>query len=261
MARDLSVPVESKLTGADNLPDSQHYNILVTGVTGYGKSTLVSGITGRTYTDSDKISSVDTVEVTSTDCSLSESATATLWDTPGLLGGSKSPKHILRQMAEKCPCHDLVIHCMKCTDTRLISGHDNSGILSIEILTKHFEVTFWENAIFALTFANNMEQYRPAWRNLTSDEKQESFRKEIDEWDSFIRHNLTEYAEVPQSIADTVSVIPVGHYTVPTLMNGQNWSENFKSLCDKSCRQSRSTSGQQNSKVDSKKTRHSPKIL
>ena len=103
-----------------------------------------------------------------------------------------------------------------------------------------------------------MEQNRPAWRNLTSDEKQEFFRKEIDEWDSLISHNSTEFAT--QSIADTVSVIPVCYYTVPTLMNGQNWSENFKSLCDKSCRRSQSASSQQDSKVDSKKTPHSPKI-
>ena len=225
--------------------DTQPYHILVTGVTGYGKSTLVAGISGQTTSvsagnSSTELVGVNTKEITPVQCVLGDNVTATLWDTPGLLSGAEDPEHLLKQI--KRVRHDLVIHCMRCTDARLMSGSDNSGMLSVCILTEQFGAAFWTNAIFALTFANNLEGYRPTWTNMTTDEKESAFGNEVELWESFIRKNLTEYAKVPESIIKTVSVIPVGHYSAPVLIDGQNWIDNLKSLCNEALRLPRGAS-------------------
>ena len=223
-------------------PKPHSYNILVTGVTGYGKSDLITGLSGETANTAvptpSSLEGVHTKEITPISCVLGENVNATFWDTPGLLGGEglqrdavTDPKELLTQIAEKCACRDMVVHCMRCTDCRQVSGNDNSGMLSIGILTKQFGVGFWTSAIFALTFANSLEDYRLAWRNLTDSEKQEKFRQEMDQWESFIRSNLTKYAGVPRDIVKTVSVVPVGHYMNPFLLNGQNWIEVLKNEC------------------------------
>ena len=225
VSTDKGVDVEPQST-------SQSHNILVTGVTGYGKSVLIAGLSGNSADPtSSSLKGVDTKEMTPVECVLGDSVTATLWDTPGLLNGAEDSEQLLKKMAEKYVHGATVIHCMRCTDTRLIKGNDNSGMLSVEILTKHFGVTFWKNAIFALTFANIIEEYRPAWRNLTDSEKQEKFRQEIDQWKSFIEYNLIEYARVPPAIVETVSIVPVGHYTSPLLLDEQNWVEVLKHEC------------------------------
>ena len=113
-------------------------------------------------------------------------------------------------------------------------------MLSVRILAKHCGEALWKNAIFVLTFANSLDDYRLAWRNLTDSEKQEKFRQEIDQWESFIRSNLTEYAGVPPSIVKTVSIVPVGHYTSPLLLDKQNWVEALKHECIQKLSQSAS---------------------
>ena len=229
---------------SDDLPLSAPCNILVTGVTGCGKSTLIAGISGETASSDHQteLGHADTTEILPVTCDFEEHII--LWDTPGLLSGSRNPKRNLKQMGKKCQHRDFVIYCMKCTDARLISGNDNSAILSIRTLTEHFGTAFWTNAIFALTFANNLEYYRPAWKNLSTIEKEKKFVEEIREWESFIRKNLAGYAGVPQDIVGSVSVIPVGHYAAPTLMNRQNWIETTQeSLCDKARTLSQGSSG------------------
>ena len=234
---DIACQVPSKLndvtTNAEIQPVSQSCNILVTGVTGCGKSALIAGLSGETTSSGyhSVLGGVNTTEVLPISCDFGEGFTATLWDTPGLLDGSKNPRENLKQIAKKCRQRTYIIHCLKVIDCRLISGKDHPGMLSIRILTKHFKKSFWRHAIFALTFANCVEEYRPLWRDLTDEEKRQEFNKEIEQWESFIKDNLIKYARIPDDIVNTIAVIPVGHNASDSLLDGQNWIEKLKSLC------------------------------
>ena len=218
------LPSESGTLPA-NTEVRKSYNILVTGTTGSGKSTLITGISGKTANNDHhtELGHTDTTDVVPVICNFEKHIAITLWDTPGLFSGSTNCKRDLKQVAKKCTRRDCVIFCIECTNARLISGNYSPALLSIRALTEYFGTAFWTNAIFALTFADNLEYQRPAWKKLTIKEKQEKFAEEITEWKSFISKNLASYARIPQETVDTVSVIPVGHFTTPMLLNGKNW--------------------------------------
>ena len=226
------------------VPKPSGYNILVTGVTGHGKSSLVAGISGETYTQGDRIENSDTDKVAPISCTIGEGTTVTFWDTPGLLSGPKNQKEILKEMAEKCPCRDFVLHCIKCTDARLVSNNTNPVIQAMRILTRYFKKSFWRNAVIVLTFADCLEVQHPRWGVITKDEKQKAFKEELEEWKRFVMNGLCKNASVPHSVVETVSVIPVGYSTSPLLLNGENWVENLKTACCEKL--SQNTSDQQN---------------
>ena len=213
------------------VPEPTGHNILVTGVTGHGKSSLIAGISGKTCTQGDRIENSNTIKVAPISCTVGEDIAVTFWDTPGLLSGSKNQKEILKQMADKCPSRDFVLHCIKCTDTRFVSSNTNPAIQVMRILTKYFRKSFWRNAVIVLTFTNCLEVQHPHWGEIADDKKQEAFKKELEEWERFVRNGLHKNSSVPLSIVDTVSVVPVGYSTSPLLLNGENWIENLKTKC------------------------------
>ena len=246
MATGVSDPSRELIQGVEEQPVSKPtgYNILVTGVTGHGKSSLVAGISGETYTQGDRIEHSNTDKVTPISCTIGEGTTVTFWDTPGLLSGSRNRKEIFKQMAEKCPHPDFVLHCIKCTDTRLVSSNANPVIQAMRILTKFFKKSFWRHAVIVLTFADCLEKQHPHWGVITDKEKQEAFKEELEEWKKFVMDGLCKNASVPHSVVDTVSVIPVGCPTSPLLLNKENWVENLKNKCSEKL--SQSISDQQN---------------
>ena len=208
------------------------FNIMVTGITGSGKTTLISGITGveGNQTNYGGIAKVDTTEVAPSTCTLQRDITATFWDTPGLQGGSEMRRIGLSQMKEKCPQPDVIIFCIKCVDTRFVVGSENPNVRAMKTLTKHFGKTFWKDAIVTLTFANSFEHHRLNWRGQDTEQKQESFKKEMEEWQECVKYCLSTVG-VPQKIVETVTIIPVGYSTDPMLLNGDNWVPKLKALC------------------------------
>ncbi len=203
-------------------------NILVTGVTGSGKSALINGLIKERLNEGCDISSVNTTEIVSKTCNLN-GANHMIWDTPGLLSGSNNKERLLMEIQEKISSPDLVIFCLKCTDTRFTK--ENSGVLAMKILTSELGATFWENAIIALTFANNFEDQRPQWKGLTSEQKQEAFEKEVQLWESCVRKCLISSIGVQRRSAKNISFIPVGYYDDLRLLDRPNWLVAFKSLC------------------------------
>ncbi len=120
-----STPTE---TGGEVSSDASHIesgvcHILVTGVTGTGKSTLIDGLTenGRPKRGYAGICDVDTTEVTPIAYQFKKTK-FTLWDTPGCF-----KKSILKQLHDKCPTRHLVVHCIKSTDTRFAYDDQSCG--------------------------------------------------------------------------------------------------------------------------------------
>ncbi|XP_064392842.1 uncharacterized protein LOC135340422 [Halichondria panicea] len=210
------------------LEDRSLCNILVAGVTGSGKSALINTLINERLQEGCDISSVNTTEIVPKTCNLN-GTNCMIWDTPGLLSGSNNKEHHLMEIQEKISCQDLVIFCLKCTDTRFTE--ESPGVVAMELLTSKLGKTIWENAIIALTFANNLEIQRPQWKRFTFEQKQEAFKNEVQQWESCVRKCLISSIGVKRRSAEKILFIPVGYYDNLQLLDIPNWVVAFKSLC------------------------------
>ena len=142
-------------------PTGQSLNILVSGKVGAGKSSLIQSIAGEGI-KSGKQESTDGITPYDTDFQVytkgdqqtltkTNPAIVTLWDTPGL-GDVFSTEDTLTNVVNKCKEADLLVYCL---DMRQRLSRDD--VNAITRLTKELGPEFWKNAIFALTFANEVK--------------------------------------------------------------------------------------------------------
>ena len=130
---------------------SREIRILVTGKTGTGKSALINGIMGLNVTKEG-----DSLDPTTTTVDkfkrMVRGIPMIVFDSPGLQDGTKNEKQYLSDMERKCKEVDLVLYTLRMSDKRLHSDDTNA----MEKLTHAFGEQFWANAMFVLTFANDV---------------------------------------------------------------------------------------------------------
>ena len=199
-------------------------SILVTGKTGTGKSSLINGMVGKCVAKEGDTLDRGTTAVTQYTVRYEGGVTITVWDSPGLQDGLEKEGEYIEDMQSKgCANSDLVFYCTKMNETRL--SHDDTE--AIRKLTKGLGKSFWKNALFVMTFANNT---RPPpsldFQSLNDQEKDkkvlEFFDKRLKEWEDKLRETVKSMG-VGADVAANIPVVAAGYDADPSLPGCDNW--------------------------------------
>jgi GTPase SAR1 family protein len=200
---------------------SNSINILLSGKSGTGKSSLVNSLLGKEVAMVGKTLNPETTEVTSyTD--VIRGIKVTVWDSPGLQDGLKREAEYLADIRKKCKDDiDLFIYCVSMDNARFEPG--NRDIDSMCELTDNLGKNIWNNAIFILTCANmyisSVRSTLPPTdgRNAIVKEK---FDKRFEDWKVIIKQCLHEKLSLTSEVIDRVPIVLAGKKTVPLLLKG-----------------------------------------
>lgn len=163
------------------LDDSTTLDILITGKTGTGKSTLINGLLGAKVIPT-KDNSLDPDTTTVSGYSYTKNGVEVrVWDSPGLQDGTKREEEYIAEM--KCKCHsvDFVFYCIRMDEARLY--HDEKHAISK--LRHAFGKAFWNQTFFILTYANKIEPPKDRQH-----EKEAYFKERLEEWTKKIQQIL-----------------------------------------------------------------------
>lgn len=206
--------------------NKKHIEMLITGRTGVGKSTLVNGLVGREVAKEGRSLKAETMSVTGYEIKTTDGFEIIVWDSPGLQDGSADEAKYLAEMKKKCSNVDMVIYCIKVADPRSkLSGGSvaQTDFSAIGHLTATFGPEWWMHAIFVLTFGNALEA------SLKARDPQklvENFEDRIKSWKMRIHEALIS-AGVPEKISRKIPVIPAGHANKPHLPGTNYWFSEF----------------------------------
>ena len=193
---------------------SKDINILVTGKTGVGKSTLVNGIVGREVAKQGDSLDPETCEVTA-HTTREGDITVNVFDSPGLQDGTKNEAKYLADMKQKCADVDLVVYCMRMSETQVPEG--GPDMKAIKLLNETFGHDMWKNTVFLLTFANDVVELAKLEAYDDPEKQQKYFDKQLQSWEALIRERLCTTVEVPNDIVKKMIIIPAGHKNKPLL--------------------------------------------
>ena len=205
-------------------------NILLTGKTGVGKSSIINAIIGNTVAHEGKDLSGVTREVTSYKMTVNN-INFEIWDSPGITDTDDViTERIKKTLKQNCPHLHLLLYCIRMDRDRV----KVSELEAIKQLSHVFTPKIWDTAVFALTFANRV---LPPSEIETAEEVTKWFKKRIKEFQEVIVRALVE-SGVPQDKAKQVPVIPTGYHKRTRLMpnprelyDRQDWFYPFWQTC------------------------------
>lgn len=220
--------IDTILKKLETTPPAEQVSFLVTGKTGAGKSTLTNGVLGvkvdekGSAEEGHSIQGRCTTEVREYKKN-HKGIDIIVWDSPGLQDGTQYQEQYLKEMKSNCSKVDLVMFCIKVTDTRFVRGKDNPDVVAMEKLTRVFGKDFWEKTIIILTFANTLEAFNIDWEDLSDSEKANAFNKKINEWREQIRDILIGDIQIPKDVVQAIRMVPTGHPRKPKLPGIDYW--------------------------------------
>ena len=203
---------------------SKTISILLTGKTGVGKSKLVNSLVGRTVAPEGKTKDPCTMKVDSYQTTM-EGIDVIVWDSPGLQDGTKNEAEYIKDMSTRIKEVDLVIYCLRMDDSRL----RDEDLESMRILTEVFGKKLWENAVFAFTFANKVED--PDAEDDSSAVEKKYFTEELREWEIALRKKLPLKAKIDLSVVERIPKVPIGTLKNLKLPDRENWLSDFWLEC------------------------------
>ena len=196
--------------------------ILVTGITGAGKSALINGIVGDEVAKEGHELDRATTKVESFKYKYQD-VDITIWDSPGLQDGLDKEEEYVKDMQSKgCANSDLFLYCTRMNEERL----RQDDIDAIRKLTIGLGSSIWENALFVLTCANRVEPPPVRGEKMNPVQKKEKvldhFKKRLGQWKEKL-HEAVVKAGVDAKIAAHVSVVPAGYENEIGLPDRDNW--------------------------------------
>ena len=228
VSTDLTPEAKEKLKKL--LDESRTLSILFTGKTGVGKSSLANALVGREVSPEGETLDAETVDVFNYNADIA-GVDVTIWDCPGLQDGTGNESEYLNKMAAKCRELDLVLYCTRMDDTRI----RDEDYETIKTLTRAFGEGIWENAIFTLTFANQVKKAvrgggQGADLSRPVVDQKEFFLSRLSQWESKLKEALLK-AGVSQRIVSKTVVVPVGYHDDLSLPDRDNWLSKFWLTC------------------------------
>ena len=159
---------------------TREVNILATGNQATGKSALINGLIGQEVAPEGKSLDQETTEVVQYQVT-NQGIQFNIWDSPGIEPNTEDELRNMQKIAESVPKTDLLLYCIRMDDARL----RKQDILAIYHFTHAFGEEVWNNAVFALTFANMVLPARnknnPLHRKQHFEEKLQTWTKELHE--------------------------------------------------------------------------------
>eukprot|EP00731_Ephydatia_muelleri_P020837 Em0013g564a len=206
--------------------------VLLVGASGTGKSALINGLVGSEVAkEGSETLFSQTIHITPYKTK-NLGIDVTVWDTPGMetVATSLALEKLVSDVQDKVRNVDLMLFCINMTSARFRQG-DNQNL---RIITKAFGESIWKNAIFVLTFANQVKP--PPSRKGTP--PREYFEERLQEWkgqiDAVLKRN-----GVPDKIAETVKIIPTGYREDYSLPGQFNWRNDLWSTCQQVSKEKR----------------------
>ena len=211
--------------------DNKPLTILITGKMGSGKSSLINGLVGKMVTIEGEELTAAVKHVSGHSFCVGDVQFLVV-DLPGLQNLEQEDTETLdiikRELTKVSNSFDLVIYCIDMTNKRA----DASERQAIVHLTECFSERIWENAVFTLTFANDVS--RPPGYEGTLEE---FFIKRIQDFKKILDDILIK-ADVSKKLVEDVPVIPAGYWkpvkSIPNpwqLPDRTDWFNAFWIVC------------------------------
>ena len=219
--------------------------VVVTGVTGSGKSALINALCGTVpkenveYDEEGKVIeselpakegeqlSHETQQVASyvaQKASLSDRLyTITVWDSPGLEDGTGGGLTYLEQLRKDCGGDiDILLYCV---NVSIMKSVVDDMVQGITLVTQTLGADIWQHALIVLTFANMLEnniKEEALFDEKAGEDTNHVFASRLDNWKHKIRSALVQ-GGVPETIASGVLMEPAGDYLQPSLPDRPHW--------------------------------------
>ena len=204
--------------------NSNSINILITGKTGTGKSTLVNAITGKPgFAQVGRSLKPETVDVTAYEAEV-EGILVVVWDSPGLQDGLEKEEAYLQSIEMSCRNNvDLFIYCVSMTENRFLEG--SRDIEAMAKLTDKLGKGIWNNAIFILTCANKFITKTKSTMPPGSDENKikEIFKKRLECWKIDVKECLRTRLKLPADTIEKLPIVPAGKIGKPFFTGDYPW--------------------------------------
>ena len=152
------LPLEDAIR--QKLKSCREVNIVILGCYHVGKSTLINSLffkKGEGYMEEAKEGSLRRCTTVVSPHKMEVTGISyNIYDSPGMQDGGEGDLVYLRMIRDKCPTIHLVIYCTKMGEP--VRPAENEALRN---LTLTFGESIWENAVIALTFANNVQPTDP----------------------------------------------------------------------------------------------------